>query len=137
MLVMPCRESFQFDPSAQLLSNNYSPHLSQGVAQAVEDVIAITAVLSAIQSKEQLSAALNAYETSRRSRVMEVQSATAQARKYTYRKDGDVQEAREKNQGGTSEAKGSEEVLKMMRSSWNWDPAQAARTALSDILKSA
>jgi salicylate hydroxylase len=117
------------------MSNNYSPHLGQGVAQAVEDAIAITAVLSAIQSKQQLSAALTAFETSRRGRVVEIQAATSQARQYAYRKEGEVQAAHGKDQGGTSEAERSESVVKIIRSAWVWDAGEAAQTALSDILK--
>jgi lactam utilization protein B len=119
-----------------ILSHHYSPHLGQGVAQAVEDATAITAVLSAIQSKQQLPAALKAYETSRKGRVVEIQAATSQVRQYAYRKDGEVQTARDKDQEGASEAKRSEDVVKIIRSSWIWDAAEAARTALSDILKS-
>ena len=119
------------------LSNNYSPHLGQGVAQAVEDATAITAVLSAIQSKQQLSAALKAYEMSRKGRVVEIQAATSQARQFAYRKDGEAQEGRGEEQKGASEAERSENVVKIIRSAWVWDAAEAARTALSGVLKSA
>jgi salicylate hydroxylase len=119
------------------LNHNYSPHLGQGVAQAVEDATAITAVLSATQSKQQLSAALKAYETSRKGRVVEIQDATSKARQFAYRKDGEAQEARGEEQKGASEAERSENVVKIIRSAWVWDAAEAARTALSGILASA
>jgi salicylate hydroxylase len=119
------------------LNHNSSPHLGQGVAQAVEDATAITAVLSATQSKQQLSAALKAYETSRKCRVVEIQDATSKARQFAYRKDGEAQEARGEEQKGASEAERSENVVKIIRSAWVWDAAEAARTALSGILASA
>lgn len=106
------------------------------MAQAVEDAIAITAVLSLIQSKDQLPAALKAYEMSRKSRVVEIQTATTQARQYAIRKDAEVKQARGKEQEEASETVGSEDVVKIIRSTWVWDAAEAARTALSDILKS-
>lgn len=112
------------------------PYLSQGVAQAVEDATAITAVLSLINSKEQLSAALRAYETSRRGRVIEIQTATTQAQQLAYRKDGEAKAAADKTQESASESKQSETVVKMMRSTWTWDAGEAARAALADILKS-
>lgn len=115
------------------LNNNYSPYLGQGVAQAVEDATAITTVLSLIQSKEQLPAALEAYETSRKGRVCEMQAATTQARQYAYRKDGDVKAVRDKEE----EAKRSNDVVKMIRSTWVWDAAESARIALFQILNSA
>jgi salicylate hydroxylase len=116
------------------ISNTHSPYASQGVAQAVEDAIAITVVLSVIQSKQQLPVALQAYETSRRGRVVEIQTATSQARQHVYRKDGEAQAARNKDQEEVQEAKRSEDVVKIIRSAWAWDAAEAARTALSDIL---
>jgi salicylate hydroxylase len=124
---------FLFLIRTTLNNNNYSPYLGQGVAQAVEDVTAITTVLSLIQSKQQLSAALEAYETSRKGRVFEIQAATTQARQYAYRGDGEVKAVRDKEQ----EAKRSDDVVKMIRSTWIWDAAEAARIALFQILKSA
>jgi salicylate hydroxylase len=136
MLVMPCRKLFHFNSPVITASNTHSPYLSQGVAQAVEDAIAITAVLSVIQSKDQLPAALKAYEMSRKSRAVEIQAATTQARQYAIRKDGEVKEARGKEPEGASDTVGSEDVVKIIRSTWVWDAAEAARTTLSGILKS-
>jgi len=113
------------------------PYLSQGVAQAVEDAIAITAVLSAIKSKDQLPAALKAYEISRKDRVIEIQTATIKARESAIRKDVEVKKPSVKEQEGPSEPVKSEDVVKIIRSTWDWDAAEAARMALSDILKSA
>jgi salicylate hydroxylase len=115
------------------LNDKYSPYLGQGVAQAVEDATAITTVLSLIQSKKQLSAALEAYETSRKGRLFEIQAATTQAREYAYRRHGEVKAVPDKEQ----EAKRSEDVVKVIRSAWIWDAAEAARIALFQILKSA
>lgn len=114
-----------------VLNNSHSPYLGQGVAQAVEDATAITTVLSLIQSKEQLPAALEAYETSRKSRVLEIQAATTQARQYAYRKDGEVKAVPGKEQ----ETKRSDDVVKIIRSAWTWDAAEAARMALFEVLK--
>src|SRR2546421_11440037 len=81
MLAMPCRELFSLSLLCRttLSNKSYSPYLGQGVAQAVEDAIAITTVLSLIKSKQQLPEALQAYETSRKTRVLEMQAATRQA----------------------------------------------------------
>jgi salicylate hydroxylase len=92
--------------------------------------------LSLINSKQQLSAALQAYESSRKGRVIEIQAATTQAQQYAYRKDGEVEPAPDKTRERASEAKQSEVVVNMMRSTWAWDAAEAARMALMEILKS-
>jgi salicylate hydroxylase len=129
---MQCRELFSLSLlSRTTLSNKYySPYLGQGVAQAVEDATAITTVLSLIKSKQQLPAALQAYETSRKSRVLEMQAATNQARQFAYRKDGEVKAARNKEQEDALEAKKSDDLVKVMRSSWTYNAAEAAQTAL-------
>ncbi|KAG0645562.1 FAD-dependent monooxygenase [Hyphodiscus hymeniophilus] len=103
------------------------PYLGQGVAQAVEDAIAITTVLSLIESKQQLPAALLAYETSRKTRVIEMQAATQQV---AYRKDGELKVAREKGEEDALDAKNSNDLIKVMRSSWEYDAAEAAQMAL-------
>lgn len=103
--------------------------------QAVEDADAITAVLSVIQSKQQLPAALKAYETSRKDRVLEMHAATLRVRQV-YPKNGEAETARDENQKEPSEAKRTEAMLKAMQSTWIWDAAEAARTALSNLLKS-
>jgi salicylate hydroxylase len=137
MLAMPCRESFCLAFLCRTnLKKYHSPYLSQGVAQAVDDTTAIAAVLSLINSKQQLSAALQAYESSRKGRVIEIQAATTQAQQYAYRKDGEVEPAPDKTRERASEAKQSEVVVNMMRSTWAWDAAEAARMALMEILKS-
>ena len=127
---MPCRESFCLAFLCRTnLKKYHSPYLSQGVAQAVDDTTAIAAVLSLINSKQQLSAALQAYEMSRKGRVIEIQSATTQAQQYAYRKDGVVETSPDKTQE-------SEVVVNMMRSTWAWDAAEAAGMALMEILNS-
>jgi salicylate hydroxylase len=134
---MQCRELFCLASLCRTtLKKYYSPYLSQGVAQAVEDATAIAAVLSLINSKQQLSAALQAYEMSRKGRVIEIQSATTQAQQYAYRKDGVVEKSPDKTQESASEAKQSEVVVNMMRSTWAWDAAEAAGMALMEILNS-
>jgi salicylate hydroxylase len=101
------------------------------VAQAVEDAAAITAVLSMVKCKAELSAALQAYETSRKDRVVEMQEATSDARHFAFRKD----KAKDGDKG--QEAKRGEEVVKLIRSAWGFDAAEAARTALLAILRRA
>jgi 2-polyprenyl-6-methoxyphenol hydroxylase-like FAD-dependent oxidoreductase len=133
---MPCRESSGLTCLYRTnLKKHNSPYLSQGVAQAVEDATAITAVLSLITSKQQLPAALQAYETSRRGRVIEMQAATSQAQQFAGHKDGKVERGSHKTQESPSEAKQSEVVVNIMRSTWEWDAAVAARKALAEILK--
>jgi salicylate hydroxylase len=92
--------------------------------------------LSLINSKQQLPAALKAYETSRKGRVIEIQSATTQAQQYAFRKDGEVKTDPDKTQEIATEAKKSEAVVNIMRSTWAWDAAEAARMALKEILSS-
>ena len=103
------------------------------MAQAVEDAMAITAVLSMIKSRDQLPAALKAYEISRKGRVTEIQIATAKARESAIRKDAEAKEAPGINKEGDAPMK-SEDVVKVIRSTWDWDAAEAARTAFSEIM---
>ena len=87
-----------------------------------------------ISSKEQLPLALKAYESSRKRRVEDVHDATFKAKEYIYRKDDDAKAAPTKEEATALEAARSDDVVKMMRSQWEWDAAEAARMALSDIL---
>jgi salicylate hydroxylase len=104
------------------------------VAQAVEDAIAITTVLSIIESKEQLPLALRAYETSRKERVEQIVAATYQAKQQLHLKDEKAQALRDMERKGASEAKENSDVVKMQHSYWVWDAAEVARGALSDLI---
>lgn len=115
----------------------FSPYLGQGVAQAVEDVIAITAVLCMIKSKEQLPLAIRAYETSRKGRVEEIQAASHQAKQQLHCKDKEAQESRDNKRVEAIEANQNSDVVKVQQSYWVWDAAEAARRALSDIMVAA
>jgi salicylate hydroxylase len=131
MLAMPCRKLFSLSLLCRttLSNKSYRPHLGQGVAQAVEDAIAITTVLSLIKSKQQLPEALQAYEMSRKTRVLEMQAATRQAQQFAYRKDGELKATRNKEEEDALEAKKSDDLIKMMRSSWAYDAAEQAASA--------
>jgi len=82
-----------------------------------------------IKDKQQLPAALQAYEKSRKGRVLEMQAATIKERKSALREDGEVKAALNKEQEDALEAKKSENLVKVMHSSWIYDAAEAARTA--------
>jgi len=126
---MPCVLSLSSN-AARLLPMKYSPYLGQGVAQAVEDAIAITTALSLIKTKQQLPAALRAYETSRKGRVLAMQAATKQAQKFAHRKDAESKAAKTKEEEDALEAKKSDDLVKVMRSSWTYDAAEAAEERL-------
>jgi salicylate hydroxylase len=107
-----------------------SPYLAQGVAQAVEDAISITTILSLMQDKQELPVALKAYETCRKGRVLEIQAATVEARQLAFRKENKVKEAQNEEKEVASESKRTDDVVKMMLSTWVYDPAEVARLAM-------
>ncbi|RDW57349.1 hypothetical protein BP5796_12799 [Coleophoma crateriformis] len=113
------------------------PYLGQGVAQAVEDAIAITTVLSTIKNKTQLPLATRAYEVSRKERVDRIQAASYQARQHLHLKDENAQKSRDLQRMAAAESQQNSDVVKMQHSYWMWDAAEAARSALSDIMLSA
>lgn len=67
---------------------------------------------------------------SRKSRVLEMQAATRQAQQFSYRKDSQPKAASNKEQEDAFEAKKSDDLIKVMRSSWAYDAAEAAQRAL-------
>lgn len=67
---------------------------------------------------------------SRKSRVLEMQAATRQAQQFSYRKDSQPKAASSKEQEDAFEAKKSDDLIKVMRSSWAYDAAEAAQRAL-------
>lgn len=101
----------------------------------MEDAIAITTVLSAIEKIEQLPLALQAYEESRKQRVDQIQAATYQAKQQLHLKDEKAQLARDTQRKADSETNSNSDVVKMQHSYWVWDAAEVARRALEDILK--
>lgn len=128
---MPCRESLSVAFLVRIfLKFSYSPYLAQGVAQAVEDAISITTVLSMIRTKQELPLALEAYEMCRKGRVLEIQAATVAARQLAFRQGNEAKEARKKEEEVASETKRNNAVVKMMRSTWAYDAAEVARLAM-------
>jgi 2-polyprenyl-6-methoxyphenol hydroxylase-like FAD-dependent oxidoreductase len=117
-------------PGRIYLKCGCSPYLAQGVAQAVEDAISITIVLSLMRDKQELSVALQAYEACRKGRVLEIQAATAEARQLAFGKENEVEEARDEENGVASEAQRTGKVVTMMRSTWAYDAAEVARSAM-------
>ncbi|KAK2747869.1 hypothetical protein FQN55_004746 [Onygenales sp. PD_40] len=111
------------------------PYLGQGVAQAIEDVTAIAAVLSVIKTREDLPLALQAYETSRKHRVEQIQAAAYRARDQLHLKDGEAQAARDRERAAASKENQNTDVIKMQQVYWVWDAAQAAEKALLDLRK--
>ena len=105
------------------------------MAQAIEDVIAITTVLSMIESKALLPLALQAYQSSRKGRVEQIQATTFRAREHLHLKDGEAQIARDQERVAAVAAKQNSDVVKMQHSYWEWDAAQEAKNALSELLK--
>ncbi|KAK4210229.1 hydroxybenzoate hydroxylase AtnJ [Rhypophila decipiens] len=108
------------------------PYLGQGVAQAVEDATAISAVLSAVKNKEQLPFALWAYQVSRKERVDQIQAATYKAREKLHLKDGAAQAARDLERKAAAEKNQNTDVSKMQQAYWAWDAAKVATTALTE-----
>lgn len=112
----------------------HSPYLGQGVTQAVEDVTALTTVLSMIETKEQLPLAINAYESSRKGRVEQIHAASDQARKQSHLKDAKAQASPDTQRVAASEANQKSDITKIQQSYWVWDAAEVARKALSDLI---
>ena len=128
---MPCRKSYPITSSKRtFLKCGCSPYLAQGVAQAVEDATSITIVLSLMQDKQELSSALQAYEACRKGRVIAIQAATAEARQIAFSEKNDVEEARDEEKEIAAEAQRSGKVVQMMRSTWAYDAAEVARSAM-------
>ena len=96
---------------------------------------AITAVLSAIDSRTELPKALKAYETSRKSRVEQIQAATRKAGEQLHLSDGEAQAARDRERAAASETAQNSDVIKMQHSYWHWDAAEAARSKLDELRK--
>jgi salicylate hydroxylase len=113
------------------------PYLGQGIAQAVDDTAAIVAVLSLIQRREQLPLALQAYETSRKGRVEQIQAATLQAREHLHLKDAEAQAARDLKRKKAVEAGENSDVVKMQQSYWEWNAAEVARCTLVELVENA
>ncbi|PVH92727.1 FAD/NAD(P)-binding domain-containing protein [Periconia macrospinosa] len=113
------------------------PYLGQGIAQAVDDTAAIVAVLSLIQRREQLPLALQAYETSRKGRVEQIQAATLQAREHLHLKDAEAQAARDLKRKKAVEAGENSDVVKMQQSYWEWNAAEVARCTLVELMENA
>lgn len=110
------------------------PYLGQGIAQAVDDATAIAAVLSAVQHREQLPLALQAYEASRKERVEQIQAATRQAREHLHIKDREAQEERDRQRKEASEANQNSDVVKMQHSYWQWNAAELAQSVLAKLV---
>ncbi|KAI0202486.1 hypothetical protein F4808DRAFT_76924 [Astrocystis sublimbata] len=92
------------------------PYLGQGVAQAVDDAAAIAAVLSAVRIRKHLPLALQAYETSRKTRVEQIQAATLEARKHLHMKDRATQAERDAQRREAADANENSDVVKMQHS---------------------
>jgi salicylate hydroxylase len=69
------------------------PYMSQGAAMAVEDGAALAALLSLIESREQISHALQIFEKERMKRSGGMQSASLVNGKLWHFPDGPQQEA--------------------------------------------
>src|SRR5258706_3697456 len=72
------------------------PYMSQGAAMAVEDGAALAEVLSLIDSREQLQAALKVFETERMKRSSQMQEASLVNGTIWHFADGPLQKARDK-----------------------------------------
>lgn len=99
----------------------------------MDDAISITTILSMIRDQQELFLALKAYETCRKSRVAEIQAATVEARRLAFRKENEAKEARNEEKEIESETKHTGDVVKMMRSTWEYNPAEVARSAFLDL----
>ena len=78
--------------------------------------------------------ALQAYESSRRGRVEQIQAESLKARQHLHLKDGEAQAARDKERAAAEEAKQNSDVVKMQQACWSWDAAQEAQTVLLKLL---
>jgi len=73
------------------------PYMSQGAAMAVEDAAALAAVLSLIESSEQIPSALKVFETERMKRSGQMQSASSLNGKIWHFADGPEQSLRDES----------------------------------------
>jgi len=73
------------------------PYMSQGAAMAVEDAAALAAVLSLVESSQQLPCALKLYETERRKRSGQMQNASLLNGKLWHFADGPEQVMRDES----------------------------------------
>lgn len=76
-------------------TNTSSPYVAQGAAQAVEDAGALGAILSTISSKQEIPAALEAYQLSRKERAEQVQQSGKMNRVALHLPDGPEQRQRD------------------------------------------
>lgn len=67
------------------------PYVAQGAAQAVEDAAALGVILSSLSSKEQIPAALRAYERCRKERAETIQGFGKETRDALHLHDGPEQ----------------------------------------------
>lgn len=77
------------------LSNDCSPYVGQGAAQAVEDAAALGVLLSSISSRSEIPLALASYEKSRKHRAETVQQSGTVNRATLHLPDGPEQQARD------------------------------------------
>jgi salicylate hydroxylase len=71
------------------------PYVAQGAAQAVEDAAVLGVALSKIDSKDDIPAALKAYELARKDRAEKVQNTAGHTRTVLHMVDGDEQMKRD------------------------------------------
>ena len=106
------------------------PFLAQGAAQAMEDGVALAAVLSNLGSPATVPEALRAYESVRRPRVRRVQRMASDNKTRLHLPDGPAQQARD-----AELASGSTDIF---FSAWEWlyrhDPeAELSQTHRTDL----
>lgn len=96
MRVIPCCElPFLFSPLRLHTDFVSSPYIAQGAAQAVEDAGALGVILSSISSKQEIPAALEAYQSSRKARAEQVQQSGKMNRVSLHLPDGPEQQQRD------------------------------------------
>ena len=111
-----------------------SPYLGQGVAQAVEDATALTTVLSLIETTSQIPLALQAFETSRKERVAEIQAATYHARMKLHLEDAEAQRVSDDERKAAGERSENSDVVQMQQQYWVWDAGEVAARVLRELL---
>lgn len=111
-----------------------SPYLGQGVAQAVEDATALTSVLSLIESTAQIPLALQAFESSRKERVAEIQAATYHAKMKLHLKDAEAQRIRDDERKAAGQRRENSDVVQMQQQYWVWDAGEVAARVLRELM---
>src|ERR1700712_2748694 len=93
----------------RVFTNLNRPYVAQGAAQAVEDAASLRVVLSSISSKDEVPAALQAYEKAQKARAEHIQQSCLTTRAALHLHDGPEQEARDQKFKALSAGGGSDD----------------------------